>query len=148
MENNKNEQITTVEDNDIMQIFDRADISMDKLNESLNVAGDIVTTVKETAQIFVTIREIDKDIINIDAELQRFMKTADDNLDKFKIKAVIVENQLDKFSNKLDTILNKAMAINTSTENEQEIKFRTDLLTQLNKWGDTMSSLLMKLLAA
>ena len=120
--------------------------SLSKLNNSLSLVGDITTTVKETAQVFVTIKEIDRDIKNIDADLQKFMKNADANLEKFKMSANLVGKEIDSLSTRLDKILDKALGINTNTENEQEIKIRTELLAKVDKWSDIMSSILMKLL--
>ena len=157
MEENKNIEITKTEElaedkmfdfDKVMQVFDRTDSSIDKLNNSLIIVDGIAKTAKEAADVFVTIKKIDYEIKNLDVKLEQFIKEADINLEKFKIKAEVVEKQLDKFSDKLDVILNKAVSINTSTENLQEIELRTTLLTQVKNWGDTMSSILMKILAS
>ena len=157
MEENKNIEVTTTEEiaedkmfdfDKIIEVFDRTDNSIDKLNNSLIIVDGIAKTAKDVAEVFVTIKKIDYDIKNLDVQLEQFLKKADIDLVKFKIKAEVVEKQLDKFSDKLDVILNKAISINTATENIQEIELRTSLLTQVKNWGDTMSSILMKILAS
>jgi len=151
MENNEVTKVEELKNENFdmaLQIFDKANVSMDKLNNSLEIVGDITKSAGDIANIFVSIKEIDKDIKTIDAELEKFMKNADNSLEKFKTKSAIVEKQLDNFSDRLDTMLNKAMAINTASENQQEIELRTELLKQVKNWGDTMSSILTNLLAS
>lgn len=157
MEENKNIEVTKTEEiaednlfnfDKIIEVFDRTDNSIDKLNDSLIVVDGIAKTIKDTTEVFVTIKKIDLEIKNVEIKFEQFLKEADINLEKFKIKSKIVESQLDKFSNKLDLILTKAISIDTASEKIQEIELRTTLLTQVKNWGDTMSSILMKILAS
>jgi len=131
---------------ELMPAFENSNNNLDKLNLALSNATNLAGIVKESLNIFTIIKQIDYDIKLVDSNLQQFLKNADVNLEKFKNASQIAEKQLDNYSNKIDKILDKVLSIDSKTANEEEIKFRTELLKQVNIFGDTISSMLIKLM--
>ena len=67
-------------------------------------------------------------------------------MSKFKTKAKIVEKQLDKLSNKIDLLLDRALSIDTKTDNINEIELRSKILDNVNNYSMIVGDALMKLI--
>ncbi len=92
-------------------------------------------------------KQIDADIKMMDMRLQAHINDSNIKLEVFKAIVPTISKQLDSYSNNINNILDKALAIDTKTSTPEEIQLRGQLLNQVSHWGDTVSTLMIKLMS-
>lgn len=148
---NSYQQLEQLGDRELVRTFQSVDDNFEQMNtlipannNAVNTVGNVITDV---AKVVETIKRIDADIKVMDMQLQYHLKQADVNLEKFNTAAVIIGKQLDDCSIRVDKTLEKALAIDTKTANEEELKVRNQLLSMVNDWSSIISNLMMKLMS-
>ena len=141
-----NEQIERFDKSvsNVKDTFGEINNALDKANMIIDYASIIWNCTLDTVK---AVKELDLVMKQIDVSLEKYLIDADVNLEKFRINAKMVDKQLDRISDKIDTVLDKAMSIDSKTCSDVEIELRSKLITQVRDWSDHISSLLMKLMS-
>ena len=121
-----------------------------EINAGINRAGEIVDTVSTlwncTLETYYAVKELDVLMKQMDCTLEMYLQDTTISLEKFKTSAPILEKQIDKISDRIDRILDKALTIDSKNCDMTDLELRTKLITQVRDWSDHISSLLMKLM--
>lgn len=121
-----------------------------EFNSTLDKASGIVDNASIiwncTLDTVEAVKELDLIMKQLDVSLEMFIKNADVNLEKFKDSAKIVDKQLDRISDRIDSVLDKALTIDSRTCSDVEIELRSKLINQVREWSDHISNLLMRLM--
>jgi hypothetical protein len=121
-----------------------------EINAGINRAGEIVDTVSTlwncTLETYYAVKELDVLMKQMDCTLEMYLQDTAISLEKFKTSAPILEKQIDKISDRIDRILDKALTIDSKNCEMVDLELRTKLITQVRDWSDHISSLLMKLM--
>lgn len=137
-----NENTSNDINNQLTSVNNKLSRSLNELNNSQQ-AGGIVGTI---ASAVVSIKEIEKDMMVIERQFQYLMKQADNNLEKFKLISNSSFNVINSISNNLNSIVEEVLSIPTDTINEEQIKYRTELLDKVNDLSTKISEMLIALL--
>ena len=132
-----------IENEQLQHSFQNTNKHFEVMNNNLSTAG----VINNIANVFQAMKQIDADIKMMDMRLQAHINDSNIKLEEFKAIVPTISKQLDSYSNNINNILDKALAIDTKTSTPEEIQLRGQLLNQVSHWGDTVSTLMMKLMS-
>lgn len=132
-----------IENEQLQHSFQNTNKHFEVMNNNLSTAG----VINNIANVFQAMKQIDADIKMMDMRLQAHINDSNIKLEAFKAIVPTISKQLDSYSNNINNILDKALAIDTKTSTPEEIQLRGQLLNQVSHWGDTVSTLMMKLMS-
>lgn len=101
------------------------------LNSCLQTANGIS---EQLASAAVSWKEVEREMVRMDVDFQRFEKELDAELAKYKGRLPRIERQLDVANDSLSKLLDKALAIDPKSETELQLKMK-----MLDKVGDAMN---------
>ncbi len=139
------------------QTLVRFDTSVNNVRDGISEFRSAVGEVKEvvdnvsvlwncTLDTIKAVKELDVLMKQMDVNLEMYINDTNISLEKFKTSAPILEKQLDKISDRIDKVLDKALTIDSKTCEMVDLELRSKLITQVRDWSDHVSSLLMKLM--
>ncbi|MCX7735977.1 MAG: hypothetical protein N2319_04630 [Candidatus Kapabacteria bacterium] len=134
-------------DNSVNKIKD----TFQEINSAMKITNDVIQNVSIIWQCTLdtvrAVKEIDLIMKQMDVNLEMYLKDSQISLEKFKTNAPILEKQLDNISNRIDKILDKALAIDSKNCELIDLELRSKLITQVRDWSDHLSSMMMKLMS-
>lgn len=136
-------ELVKIENEQLQHSFQNTNKHFEVMNNNLSTAG----VINNIANVFQAMKQIDADIKMMDMRLQAHINDSNIKLEAFKAIVPTISKQLDSYSNNINNILDKALAIDTKTSTPEEIQLRGQLLNQVSHWGDTVSTLMMKLMS-
>ena len=131
MKKQDNYELVKIKDKQLQHSFQNTNKHFEVMNNNLSTAG----VINNIANVFQTMR------------LQAHINDSNIKLEAFKAIVPTISKQLDSYSNNINNILDKALAIDTKTSTPEEIQLRGQLLNQVSHWGDTVSTLMIKLMS-
>ncbi len=143
MKKQDSHELVKIENEQLQHSFQNTNKHFEVMNNNLSTAG----VINNIANVFQTMKQIDADIKMMDMRLQAHINDSNIKLEAFKAIVPTISKQLDSYSNNINNILDKALAIDTKTSTPEEIQLRGQLLNQVSHWGDTVSTLMMKLMS-
>lgn len=143
MKKQDSHELVKIENEQLQHSFQNTNKHFEVMNNNLSTAG----VINNIANVFQTMKQIDADIKMMDMRLQAHINDSNIKLEAFKAIVPTISKQLDSYSNNINNILDKALAIDTKTSTPEEIQLRGQLLNQVSHWGDTISTLMMKLMS-
>ena len=136
-------ELVKIENEQLQHSFQNTNKHFEVMNNNLSTAG----VINNIANVFQAMKQIDADIKMMDMRLQAHINDSNIKLEAFKAIVPTISKQLDSYSNNINNILDKALANDTKTSTPEEIQLRGQLLNQVSHWGDTVSTLMMKLMS-
>jgi len=143
MKKQDSHELVKIENEQLQHSFQNTNKHFEVMNNNLSTAG----VINNIANVFQAMKQIDADIKMMDMRLQAHINDFNIKLEAFKAIVPTISKQLDSYSNNINNILDKALAIDTKTSTPEEIQLRGQLLNQVSHWGDTVSTLMMKLMS-
>ena len=143
MKKQDSHELVKIENEQLQHSFQNTNKHFEVMNNNLSTAG----VINNIANVFQAMKQIDADIKKMDMRLQAHINDSNIKLEAFKAIVPTISKQLDSYSNNINNILDKALAIDTKTSTPEEIQLRGQLLNQVSHWGDTISTLMMKLMS-
>lgn len=143
MKKQDSHELVKIENEQLQHSFQNTNKHFEVMNNNLSTAG----VINNIANVFQMMKQIDADIKMMDMRLQAHINDSNIKLEAFKAIVPTISKQLDSYSNNINNILDKALAIDTKTSTPEEIQLRGQLLNQVSHWGDTISTLMMKLMS-
>lgn len=143
MKKQDSHELVKIENEQLQHSFQNTNKHFEVMNNNLSTAG----VINNIANVFQTMKQIDADIKMMNMRLQAHINDSNIKLEAFKAIVPTISKQLDSYSNNINNILDKALAIDTKTSTPEEIQLRGQLLNQVSHWGDTISTLMMKLMS-
>lgn len=143
MKKQDSHELVKIENEQLQHSFQNTNKHFEVMNNNLSTAG----VINNIANVFQTMKQIDADIKMMNMRLQAHINDPNIKLEAFKAIVPTISKQLDSYSNNINNILDKALAIDTKTSTPEEIQLRGQLLNQVSHWGDTISTLMMKLMS-
>ena len=143
MKKQDSHELVKIENEQLQHSFQNTNKHFEVMNNNLSTAG----VINNIANVFQTMKQIDADIKMMDMRLQAHINDSNIKLEAFKAIVPTISKQLDSYSNNINNILDKALAIDTKTSTPEEIQLRGQLLNQVSHWGDTVSTLMIKLMS-
>ena len=143
MKKQDNYELVKIKDKQLQHSFQNTNKHFEVMNNNLSTAG----VINNIANVFQTMKQIDADIKMMDMRLQAHINDSNIKLEAFKVIVPTISKQLDSYSNNINNILDKALAIDTKTSTPEEMQLRGQLLNQVSHWGDTVSTLMIKLMS-
>lgn len=143
MKKQDSHELVKIENEQLQHSFQNTNKHFEVMNNNLSTAG----VINNIANVFQAMKQIDADIKMMDMRLQAHINDSNIKLEAFKSIVPTISKQLDSYSNNINNILDKALAIDTKTSTPEEIQLRGQLLNQVSHWGDTVSTLMMKLMS-
>jgi hypothetical protein len=143
MKKQDSHELVKIENEQLQHSFQNTNKHFEVMNNNLSTAG----VINNIANVFQAMKQIDADIKMMDMRLQAHINDSNIKLEAFKAIVPTISKQLDSYSNNINNILDKALAIDTKTSTPEEIQLRGQLLNQVSHWGDTVSTLMMKLMS-
>lgn len=143
MKKQDSHELVKIENEQLQHSFQNTNKHFEVMNNNLSAAG----VINNIANVFQAMKQIDADIKMMDMRLQAHINDSNIKLEAFKAIVPTISKQLDSYSNNINNILDKALAIDTKTSTPEEIQLRGQLLNQVSHWGDTISTLMMKLMS-
>lgn len=143
MKKQDSHELVKIENEQLQHSFQNTNKHFEVMNNNLSTAG----VINNIANVFQAMKQIDADIKMMDMRLQAHINDSNIKLEAFKAIVPTISKQLDSYSNNINNILDKALAIDTKTSTPEEIQLRGQLLNQVSHWGDTISTLMMKLMS-
>ena len=143
MKKQDSHELVKIENEQLQHSFQNTNKHFEVMNNNLSTAG----VINNIANVFQAMKQIDADIKMMDMRLQAHINDSNIKLEAFKAIVPTISKQLDSYSNNINNILDKALAIDTKTSTSEEIQLRGQLLNQVSHWGDTISTLMMKLMS-
>lgn len=144
----KNEHLLDKINSTVLTIQDT--VENDDFKNALNTTAETVDTVSTIFECAVesriVLKEMDVILKQMDTSVEKYIHDANVSLEKFKTTAPILEKEIDKTSDRIDKILDKALSIDASECQEVDLELRTDLISHVKDWSDRISDLLMKLM--
>ena len=116
------------------------------MNQSFERFEGVLEQVNGLANTTTTFMAIHKDIKKMEQEIKILMKQSEDRLEEFRLKARMIEPQLNNISGRLDKMLDKALSMDIENGDLETIKFRSHLLEQVNMWSENITKILFTLL--
>lgn len=131
--------------NEIMEsgntMLQNAEGSLDSLNECLQSIQVLTANVCSSVTAW---KEIDKEMLAMDLHFRAFEKEMDNNLEAYKSRLPIIENQLDAVNMNLGKILDAVLMMDAQTESQIEMKMR--MMDRIDLFLNTISTTMIKLL--
>lgn len=121
--------------------IDKSLVAMDKMAVNLSYANDIANVVSDAALQW---KQMDLQIAQMDKQLTAYLSTLAIDLEKYRERIPIVREQLNSISNRMDKILDKALLMDTTTDNEVAVKLK--LMEMLDNYTDKLAAMMVKLL--
>lgn len=122
--------------------------NMKKVNDTLALANDCMANITDlTDRITSSVNtwvDLQRDIHLMDVQFNAYVATLDNNLEKYKISAPIVQAQLDNLNKMMDRILDKVLGMDA--ELEKEMDFKMKLMESLDSYTDKLATMMVKLL--
>lgn len=122
--------------------------NMEKVNDTLALANDCMANITDlTDRITSSVNtwvDLQRDIHLMDVQFNAYVATLDNNLEKYKISAPIVQAQLDNLNKMMDRILDKVLGMDA--ESEKEMDFKMKLMESLDSYTDKLATMMVKLL--
>ncbi len=120
----------------------------DALSRIMSVCDIVNNTVCTVSQTIMYIADIKLQISKLDHELEQFLAQTSANLERFKTAMPILEGQLNRISNRLDTITNSIID-NTKSEQMSEdlVKKHSLLLDLLESTNNSFNNMLLRILS-
>ena len=143
MKKQDSHELVKIENEQLQHSFQNTNKHFEVMNNNLSTAG----VINNIANVFQAMKQIDADIKMMDMRLQAHINDSNIKLEAFKAIVPTISKQLDSYSNNINNILDKALAIDTKTSTPEELQLRGQLLNQVSHWGDTISTLMMKLMS-
>lgn len=143
MKKQDSHELVKIENEQLQHSFQNTNKHFEVMNNNLSTAG----VINNIANVFQAMKQIDADIKMMDMRLQAHINDSNIKLEAFKAIVPTISKQQDSYSNNINNILDKALAIDTKTSTPEEIQLRGQLLNQVSHWGDTVSTLMMKLMS-
>ena len=143
MKKQDSHELVKIENEQLQHSFQNTNKHFEVMNNNLSTAG----VINNIANVFQAMKQIDADMKMMDVRVQAHINDSNIKLEAFKAIVPTISKQLDSYSNNINNILDKALAIDTKTSTPEEIQLRGQLLNQVSHWGDTVSTLMMKLMS-
>ena len=122
--------------------------NMEKVNDTLALANDCMANITDlTDRITSSVNtwvDLQRDIHLMDVQFNAYVATLDNNLEKYRISAPIVQAQLDNLNKMMDRILDKVLGMDA--ESEKEMDFKMKLMESLDSYTDKLATMMVKLL--
>lgn len=122
--------------------------NMEKVNNALALANDCMANITDlTDRITSSVNtwvDLQRDIHLMDVQFNAYVATLDNNLEKYRISAPIVQAQLDNLNKMMDRILDKVLGMDA--ESEKEMDFKMKLMESLDSYTDKLATMMVKLL--
>lgn len=117
-------------------------------NNTLASANDcfnsLCTLSDGIADISKSWTDLERDIHAMDLQFNAYMRNLEVDLEKYKISAPIVCKQLDKLQDKMGAVMDKVVDMDVT--NELEFKTKSRMMDSVDKYIDSLASMMIKLL--
>lgn len=133
MDNNTNTLPTNIK-----SIIDSTDQVIYQFESSQKLISDSVDKITNTILIA---KNIDYSIKLLDAQVELMCKEMDIRIEKHKINAQIVQNQLTHYSKTMDNLLIEILKLDNSNNDVNYIKSRSELISVLRSISDNVSNI-------
>lgn len=132
------------QNNEVLQEFQS---SIAQANDKFEGTKDLVLNlVDKGGEIVKHYKEIDLAIKKIDAQVELMVLDYDFRIEKFKTALPVIENQLTKFSNQMDILLEKILDMDPYSRDLNYIRTRTELISILKGTSETLSNMFFKVI--
>lgn len=122
--------------------------SLQNAENCLREIGNCLTTVDRIADSIgrsaVAWKQIDKEMQEMSIHFETFAKGIDADLEKYKSRMPLIEKQLDAVNANMSKILDYVMAMDTTTEQQMDMKMRW--MDKLDLFLNTMSQTMIKMM--
>lgn len=117
-------------------------------NNTLASANDcfnsLCTLSDGIADISKSWTDLEREIHAMDLQFNAYMRNLEVDLEKYKISAPIVCKQLDKLQDKMGAVMDKVVDMDVT--NELEFKTKSRMMDSVDKYIDSLASMMIKLL--
>ena len=120
------------------QVIDKHEITVALIKSSVDKIGDVVIQAKQ----------IDQAIKQMDLQVELMLMEYDMRIEKYKITLPLIQNQINTYSNRMDTLLDEILKMDAKSNDPSYIKFRSELISTLTRTSETLSNMFIKFIIA
>lgn len=134
-----------MEKNDIItKTNESLTLVQDNLIEANNCINNINEVCERISNIAYSWMDMQREMHIMDLQFNAYMANLDNNLEKYKISAPIVNKQLENLDNIMNRIVDKVIDMNVETELDMTNKMR--MMDSLDSYIDKVATMMIKLL--
>jgi hypothetical protein len=143
---NQNPNITSINPKfDILptgtqEAITKVDLALNKV-QAITAAGQNITT--HIAQTVIEVKQMQAAIQQMDLQVEIICKEFDMRIEKNKLAAPIIQQQLSTYSTQMDHILNRVLEMDPNSADQNYIKSRSELISMLNSISTNISNMFM-----
>lgn len=130
--------------NNSIQVNDTLNLVHDNLIEANNCIANINEVCDRISNIAYSWMDMQKEMHIMELQFSAYMANLDNNLEKYKISAPIVNKQLENLDNIMNRIVDKVIDMNVETELDMTNKMR--MMDSLDSYIDKVATMMIKLL--
>lgn len=119
------------------EVIDKYETTVHEIKSSVDKIGDVVVQVK---QIDYAIKEME---LQVDLMLMEY----DMRIEKYKLTLPLLQNQINNYSNRMDTLLNEILKMDAYSNDTEYIQFRSELISTLRGTSETLSNMFIKFIS-
>lgn len=134
----KNENLSEIKE---LQVFNEC---ANRVNNALGMASTLSGDVTQMVQIA---SDLKRDIALMDHQLEAFIVDKRCNLEKFKKVVPVIERQLDRVSDRMDSITMQVMNSNLGALDADNTRQRELLINMLTQQSESFNNMIVKLLS-
>lgn len=119
------------------QVIDKHEITVALIKSSVDKIGDVVIQAKQ----------IDQAIKQMDLQVELMLMEYDMRIEKYKITLPLIQNQINTYSNRMDTLLDEILKMDAKSNDPGYIKFRSELISTLTGTSEILSNMFIKFIS-
>lgn len=114
------------------------------VDNALDIVSLVTTSVTDTIQIVANVK---LEIAQLDHDLDKFLADSNMRLERFKSAMPVLEKQLNKISDRIDSITDKMLTNVMDAKDTDSIKKHELMMDMLNGANDSFNNMLCKLIS-
>ena len=118
--------------------------TVDKINQGYNNFNFTIDKISETV---IEIKEIEKSIKILDAQVELICKEYDVRIEKCRNAATIIQNVINQISNNNNKLLDNILIMDSNSNDVNYINSRSELICVIRNNSDLISNMFIKFLS-